>query len=246
MEHGPMIDTLSDADKPKYAAAARALDLVEDGMRLGLGTGSTAFWLVKLLADKVAAGGFSVTCVPTSSQTKAQAEAGGLNVTTLDALGRLDLVIDGADEFDPQLNLIKGAGGALLQEKIVATGSDRMVVIADPSKEVQVLGAFPLSVEVVKFGWKTTEGLIAEMLADVDVDSRVITRRMAGDAPYITDEDHYILDLHLGRIGGPKALALMLNTVPGVVETGLFIDIADAVIVGRENGSADFMTLKGA
>ena len=147
-----MLETLKPADRPKYAAAVRALDLIEDGMRVGLGTGSTAFWLVEVLAQKVAAGGFTVTCVPTSSRTRDQAAKAGLRVTTLDDVGWLDLTIDGADEFDQDLTLIKGGGGALLQEKIVATSSDRMVVIADPSKQVETLGAFPLPVEVVRFG----------------------------------------------------------------------------------------------
>lgn len=241
-----MLETLKPADRPKYAAAVRALDLIEDGMRVGLGTGSTAFWLVEVLAQKVAAGGFTVTCVPTSSRTRDQAAKAGLRVTTLDDVGWLDLTIDGADEFDQDLTLIKGGGGALLQEKIVATSSDRMVVIADPSKQVETLGAFPLPVEVVRFGWAVTEQVIAGLLADVDVHERAITRRMDGDAPFVTDEGHYILDLALGRIASPKPLALMLNQIPGVVETGLFVDIADAVIIGQPDGTADFLALEKA
>ena len=237
-----MIETLKPADRPKYAAAQAALDYIQDGMRVGLGTGSTAYWLVELLAQKVAAGGLDVICVPTSSVTWAQAEKAGLNVTTLDDLGWLDLTIDGADEFDPEMTLIKGGGGALLQEKIVATASERMIVIADPSKQVEILGAYPLPVEVVKFGWQVTQGIIADLLNDIDVGGRQITRRMAGDAPFVTDEGHYILDLHLGRIAGAKALALMLNNIPGVVESGLFVGIADTIIIGQDDGTAVTLT----
>lgn len=233
-----MSDSPSPSDRPKIAAAEAALDLIEPGMRLGLGTGSTAYWLVKRLGEANRANPMNLTCVPTSSRTKAQAEAEGLVVTTLDEVGMLDLTIDGADEFDPALNLIKGGGGALLQEKIVATASDRMVVIADGSKEVPALGAFPLPVEIVRFGALVTETHISEALADVVVEGREMSWRMEGDAPYITDEGHYILDLHLGRIAAPRPLALILNQIPGVVETGLFIDIADAVILGLPDGTA--------
>ncbi len=142
----------------------------------------------------------------------------------------LDLTIDGADEFDANLNLIKGGGAALLQEKIVATASDRMIVIADAAKEVAQLGAFPLPVEVIPFGWQTTKALVEETLVGLDVLGRDVTLRMNGDSPLVTDEANFIIDLHLKRIGNPRQLALVLNQIPGVVENGLFIDICDVVV----------------
>jgi ribose 5-phosphate isomerase A len=233
-----MTDHLSPAERGKRAAAARALDYVEDGMKLGLGTGSTAKWFVDLLAERIRNGGLSITGVPTSSRTRAQAEALGIPLKTLDEAGWLDLTIDGADEFDADLDLIKGGGGALLQEKIVATASDRMLVITDPSKEVAELGAYPLPVELVRFGFATTMRLIREVLAHHDVGGREMTLRTGADGPYITDEGNYIVDLRLVRIGDPHRLNAELNEIAGVVETGLFPGIAWAVIVGEPDGTA--------
>ena len=230
---------MSPIDRAKYAAARRAVDEVESGMRLGLGTGSTAAWAVRLLAERIRAEGLKVTGVPTSSRTAAQATELGIPLTTLDEAGWLDLTIDGADEFDPRLNLIKGGGGALLQEKIVATASDRMIVIADAAKEVATLGAFPLPVEVIGFGWKTSQALIEETLAGLDVMGRGITLRMQGEAPFRTDEGNLILDLALRRIGNPRQVSLVLNQIPGVVENGLFIDICDRVVVGHADGRVE-------
>jgi ribose 5-phosphate isomerase A len=207
-------------------------------MKLGLGTGSTAKWFVDLLAERMRAEGLNVTGVPTSSRTRAQAEALGIPLMTLDEAGWLDLTIDGADEFDADMNLIKGGGGALLQEKIVASASDRMVVITDPSKEVATLGAFPLPVEMVRFGATTTMRLIGDLLRHHDAAGQRITRRAAENGPYITDEGHYIADLELARIGDPARLNADLNLIPGVVETGLFCGIASAVIVGEPDGTA--------
>jgi ribose 5-phosphate isomerase A len=233
-----MTDDLSPAEQGKRAAAARALEFVEDGMKLGLGTGSTAKWFVDLLAARMRTEGLKITGVPTSSRTRAQAAALGIPLATLDEAGWLDLTIDGADEFDADLNLIKGGGGALLQEKIVATASDRMVVITDPSKEVATLGDFPLPVELVRFGCTTTMRLIAELLEQHDVAGRDVIRRLDGDGPYITDEGHYIVDLELGRIGDSARLNIELNAIPGVVETGLFCGIAAAVVIGEPDGTA--------
>jgi len=230
-----MTDDLPEAEKAKRAAAMRALDWIEDGMRVGLGTGSTAKWFVDLLAES----GCKITGVPTSSRTRAQAEALGVPLTTLGEAGELDVTVDGADEFDGEMNLIKGGGGALLQEKIVAASSARMVVISDPSKQVTTLGAFDLPVEVVRFGWQATARQIAEVLEPADVAARTIRRRETGGEPFVTDEGHYILDLGLRRIGDPEVLAISLNLVPGVVETGLFCGIASAVIIGRPDGTAD-------
>ncbi|MEO0914801.1 MAG: ribose 5-phosphate isomerase A, partial [Pseudomonadota bacterium] len=161
-----------------------------------------------------------------------------LRMLTLDKAGWLDLVIDGADEFDPLLSLIKGGGGALLQEKIVATASDRMIVIADPTKEVERLGGYPLPVEVVRFGAEVTKGLIEDRLADMDVAQREVRWRRKDADLFVTDEGHYILDLELGEIRDVDALAQGLLALPGVVETGLFLDIADTVVIGAASGEA--------
>lgn len=230
---------LSPADKAKFAAARRSVDFIEDGMRVGLGTGSTAAWMVRCLGERVRNEGLRVTGVATSDRTAELAASEGITVVSLDKAGWLDLTIDGADEFDPDLNLIKGGGGAHLREKIVATASDRMIVITDAAKEVAQLGAFPLPVEVIPFGLQATRALLDEVLEGMDVMGREITRRMAGDAPFVSDEGNAILDLHLKRIGNPRQLAMVLNQVPGVVENGLFIDICDVVIIGHANGRVD-------
>ena len=149
------------------------------------------------------------------------------------------MTIDGADEYDANLNLIKGGGGALLQEKIVATASDMMVVIADISKQVETLGAFPLPVEIIPFGWQTTKALIEETLVSMDVLGQNTTLRLNGEVPFVTDEGNYILDLHLNRIGNARQLSLVLNQIPGVVENGLFIDICDVVVIGYGDGKVE-------
>jgi ribose 5-phosphate isomerase A len=234
-----MTGELSPIDKAKFVAAKRAADMVEDGMRVGLGTGSTAAWLVRCLGEMVREQGLKFTAVPTSTRTAELAREMGIDVISLDEARWLDLTIDGADEFDADLNLIKGGGGALLQEKIVATASDQMVVIADAGKEVETLGAFPLPVEVIPFGWQTSQALIEETLVSMDVLGRNATLRMNGDAPFVTDEGNYILDLHLKRIGNARQLAMVLNQIPGVVENGLFIDICDTVIIGYGDGRVE-------
>lgn len=227
---------MSAPDPGKLAAAAAAIEHVEAGMALGLGTGSTAKLMVDLLGERVR-GGLSVTCVSTSSVTEAQARALGIPMTTLDQLGRLDLTIDGADEIAPDLSLIKGAGGALLQEKIVAASSGRMLVIADASKDVAYLGAFALPVEIVRFGWQTTEERVKALLSAQGFGDAPCARRETDGAPYVTDEGHYLLDLRLGRIDDPAGLDAALNAMPGVVETGLFIGLASAAIIGMPDGT---------
>jgi len=234
-----MSQHLTPIDRAKFVAARRAVDLVEDGMKLGLGTGSTAAWLVRCLAERLRDEGLRVTCVATSTRTADLARSLGLTVVDLDKAGWLDLTIDGTDEFDADLTLIKGGGGALLMEKIVATASDRMVVITDATKEVRALGAFPLPVEVVPFGWQASRLLIEELLGSMDVMGSSATLRMNGTVPFITDEGNHILDLSLGRIGNPRQLSLALNQVPGVVENGLFIDICDAVVIGYADGRVE-------
>jgi ribose 5-phosphate isomerase A len=234
-----MTDTLSPIDAAKYAAALRASAFVESGMKVGLGTGSTAAWLVQCLGERVKEEGLTITGVPTSTRTAQLARDAGIAVATLDDVRWLDLTIDGADEYDPELNLIKGGGGALLQEKIVATASDRMIVIADATKKVDTLGAFPLPVEVIGFGMKTTQVLLEEMIDGLDVMASKITTRMDGDKLFVTDEGNHILDLHLGRIGNARQLAMVLNQIPGVVENGLFIDICDVIITGHGDGRVE-------
>ncbi len=234
-----MSGELSPIDKAKFVAAKRSVDFVEDGMRVGLGTGSTAAWMVRCLGEMVREDGLKIRGVPTSTRTADLAREVGIEVISLDEAKWLDVTIDGADEFDANLNLIKGGGGALLQEKIVATASDQMVVIADIGKEVETLGAFPLPVEVIPFGWQTTKSLIEELLISMDVLGRDATLRMNGDTPFITDEGNYILDLHLGRIGNAQQLSLAMNQMPGVVENGLFIDICDVVVLGYGDGRVE-------
>ncbi|MFK5998465.1 MAG: ribose-5-phosphate isomerase RpiA [Rhodobacterales bacterium] len=234
-----MSEELSLAEKAKFICAKRAMDFVRPGMRLGLGTGSTAAWLVRLLGEEVRNNGLQIVAVATSDQTARLADECGITVRSLDDVKWLDLTIDGADEFDPKLNLIKGGGGALLQEKIVATASDQVVIIADASKDVDVLGRFPLPVEVVCFGWQTTKGLIEEAISNMDVMGQNVTLRMDGENTFVTDEGHFILDLHLGRIGNLREISLILNQIPGVVETGLFLDIADAVVIGHLDGRVE-------
>ncbi len=230
---------LSLADIAKQAAARHATGFVEDGMKLGLGTGSTAAFMVAALGERIRNEGLQVTCVATSTRTAEQARQEGVTVVALDDAKWLDMTIDGADEVDPQLHLIKGGGAALLQEKIVATASDRMVVIADAAKLVPHLGAFPLPVEIVPFGWQTTKALIEELLVDLEVMNRDCVLRMKGDQPLITDERNFIVDLHLKWIGNPRQVALALNQIPGVVENGLFLDICDTLVIGHPDGRVD-------
>ena len=234
-----MSGELSPIDKAKFVAAKRAAQMVETGMRVGLGTGSTAAWLVRCLGEMVRDNGLRIKGVPTSTRTAELARQVGIEVISLDEAKWLDLTIDGADEFDGELNLIKGGGGALLQEKIVATASDRMVVIADVGKEVETLGAFPLPIEVIPFGWQTTQALVEETLVSVDVLGRESSLRMNGATPFVTDEGNHIVDLHLKRIGNARQLSLILNQIPGVVENGLFVDICDTVVLGHGDGKVE-------
>ena len=233
-----MIDNLSLSDRSKYACALRASALVENGMKVGLGTGSTAYWLVYHLAERVRSEGLEFVGVPTSNKTREQAQAEGLKLISMDDAGRLDITIDGADEFDQSMNLIKGGGGAHLQEKIVAFGSDRMVVIADETKKVNKLGKFPLPVEVLKFGSASSQKQIEELLIAQSYKDFTVQMRMEKNKPFITDEGNYIFDLNLGEIQNPRKLCVDLNIIPGVVENGLFIDVCKAVVIGYSDGTA--------
>lgn len=230
---------LSPQDRAKRAAALRAAEMVEDGMKLGLGTGSTAAFLVRRLGERVRDEGLRVVAVATSERTASLAREVGIGVVALDEAGWLDLTIDGADEVDGSFRLIKGGGGALLREKIVAAASDRMVVIADEGKRVGTLGAFPLPVEVIPFGWRTTQGIIERELGSLDVDGRGTALRVRGGEVFVTDQGNHILDLSLGRIGDPEGLAVALNAIPGVVENGLFLGLCRTLVLGREDGTAE-------
>jgi ribose 5-phosphate isomerase A len=222
-------------DELKRQAAARALTEVRDGMKLGLGTGSTAKHFVELLGDRVRAG-LNVVGVPTSEATRADALHCGIALTTLDAIDRLDLTIDGADEIDGALNLIKGGGGALLREKIVAAASDRMIVIADESKWVEALGRFPLPVEVIPFGLAATQRAMADAFAESGVSGPMVVRKGKEGHVFVTDGGHWIVDAHLGRIEDAPRLANLLNAIPGVVEHGLFIGLTCTVVLAGAQG----------
>ncbi|MBZ6076470.1 ribose-5-phosphate isomerase RpiA [Microvirga puerhi] len=223
------------SDNLKRDAAEKAAALVSDGMRLGLGTGSTAAYFVAALGARVR-GGLSVVGVPTSEATLDQARREGIPLTTLDETPELDLTVDGADEIDDDLRLIKGGGGALLREKIVASSSRRMIVIADGTKRVSRLGRFPLPIEVVPFGLRATQIAIEKLLETLEMSGEMHLRRMADGTPYITDGGHFILDAHLGRIDKPNVLASTLNNIPGVVEHGLFIGLATGAILATGQG----------
>lgn len=223
------------AEQFKRAAAAKALDFVRPGMRLGLGTGSTAKHFVELLGERVR-NGLDVIGVPTSEATRADAERAGIALTTLDDTPELDLTVDGADEIGPDLTLIKGGGGALLREKIVAAASGRMLVIADDSKYVPVLGRFPLPVEIAPFGAGATLRAVHAAVASVQASGRLDLRRGRDGHAFVTDGGHWIVDAALGRIEDPAALARALAAVPGVMEHGLFVGLAALAIVGGPDG----------
>lgn len=223
------------ADNQKQAAARRALDFIEDGMKLGIGTGSTAEEFVKLLAERVA-DGLKIIGVPTSERTLALATKLGVPMSNLDDTPHLDLTIDGADELDGQLRLIKGGGGALLREKIVATSSDKMIVIADASKTVTTLGAFPLPIEVIPFGALSTAASIAKIASAHDCHGKIVRRSDSYGEPFFTDSNNFIFDCSFGVIPDADALARELNLIPGVVETGLFVGIAKLALVGTPTG----------
>lgn len=213
--------------------AQASLRFVSDGDIVGLGTGSTANYAVKFLGERVR-GGLKIVGVPTSNRTKELASSLGIPLTTLDQVAQIDVTIDGADEFDPQLALIKGGGGALLHEKIVAFASRRLVIIADSSKQVPVLGRFPVPVEVIAFAQPMVRRKVEALGASV-------TLRVAGDAPFLTDEGHHILDCHFSSIPDVPALARKLSDMPGIVEHGLFVHMATVVLVAK---GADVLELR--
>ena len=224
-----------DIEAQKRAAAARAVEFVRPGMRLGLGTGSTARHFVELVGERVR-GGLDIVAVPTSQATKADAEHCGIPLSTLDELAALDLTVDGADEIAPDLSLVKGGGGALLREKIVAAASARMIVIADQSKWVEALGRYPLPIEVAPFGVAATLRELENAVASVQRQGALKLRQGRDGHAFVTDGGHWIVDAALGRIDDPKAMAHALCDIPGVMEHGLFIGLAQMAIVAGPDG----------
>jgi ribose 5-phosphate isomerase A len=222
-------------DAQKRAAAARAVEFVRPGMRLGLGTGSTAKHFVELIGERVRSG-LDIVAVPTSEETFADAKRCGIALTTLDETPELDLTVDGADEIGPGLCLIKGGGGALLREKIVASASARMIVIADQSKWVTELGRFSLPIEVVSFGLAATQRAVEKAIRTTQRPGPLTLRKRKDGQVFVTDGGHWILDAALARIDDPAALAHAISGVPGVVEHGLFIGLAHTAIVGGPDG----------
>lgn len=224
-----------DAEAQKRAAAARAVEFVRPGMRLGLGTGSTARHFVELIGERVR-GGLDIVAVPTSQATQDHAKRCGIPLTTLDEVPELDLTVDGTDEIAPDLSLIKGGGGALLREKIVAAASARMIVIADRSKWVDALGRFPLPVEVAPFGLAATLRALDRAIAAIQRPGPLTLRQGRDGHAFVTDGGHWIVDAALGRIDDPKAMAHALSGIPGVMEHGLFIGLAQTAIVAGADG----------
>jgi ribose 5-phosphate isomerase A len=222
------------ADEQKKAAAIAALEYVKAGNKVGLGTGSTANHFITALAEK-ARGGFDVECVATSRASFQLASGLGLKMTTLEKHAHLDLTVDGADEFDGNYQLIKGGGGALLVEKIVATSSRYMVVIADQSKKVNALGKFPLPVEVVPFGVNATAWKIERALKLCDLKGKMQLRLKDGK-PFVTDSGNAIIDVTIGHIPEPRRLDNLIKSIPGVVDHGLFIDICGIIMMGTDDG----------
>ncbi|MBY0011102.1 ribose-5-phosphate isomerase RpiA [Paenibacillus typhae] len=217
----------------KQLAAEKAVEYVQDGMKVGLGTGSTAYWAIRKLGERVREG-LNITAVATSQASEDQARELGIPLVAFGEIDSLDLTIDGADELDSRLQLIKGGGGALLREKIVAMGSARMIVVADESKAVDTLGKFPLPVEIVPFAWEWTVAKLAKLGCRPEL-------RRSGDELYRTDNGNYIADCHFGAIASASELAEQLQGISGVVDHGLFIGIASMAIIGKQDGSIEII-----
>jgi ribose 5-phosphate isomerase A len=214
---------------PKQLAAEKAVSFLEDGMAVGLGTGSTAYWAIEKIGEKVNKEGWKIKAIATSNGSEEQARRLGIPIMDFSSVKSIDITIDGADEVNPKLQLIKGGGGALLREKIVATNSKQMIVVADESKWVKTLGKFPLPVEVVLFGWERTFDKLLMLGCEAK-------RRMKGTIPYLTDNGNYIVDCAFGEIDDPPALHELVNAITGVVDNGLFIHIASKLVLGFNNG----------
>ena len=209
----------------KQNAARSAVDQIEDGMLVGLGTGSTAAFAISYLGEKVRSG-LTISAIPTSEASKKQAQSEGIPLIDFETSSSIDICIDGADEIDSELNMIKGGGGALLREKIVASSAKRYLIIIDSSKQVETLGTFPLPVEVIPFGWQVVSRKLKEMNASPEL-------RKSGSQPFVTDEGNYILDCRFNSIPEVEQLEAELNRIPGVVENGLFVAMCDQMIMGK-------------
>ena len=225
-------------DQEKEAAARASLRFVEDGQVVGLGTGSTAAHFIQLLGERVKQG-LRVRGIPTSVRSDALAKGLGIPLTTFDECQEIAVTVDGADEVDPKLRLIKGGGGALLREKIVASATRKLVIVVDASKRVTTLGKFPLPVEIIKF----SQALVTKKIAALGADVRL--RKNDDGKPYLTDENNYILDCHFGKIADVDGLARELSDMPGVVEHGLFIGMANIVLVAGEKGVVELRAVTG-
>ncbi|GAA4617771.1 ribose-5-phosphate isomerase RpiA [Saccharopolyspora hordei] len=226
----------TDQDKAKWASGTAAIETyVRDGMKLGLGSGTTSHWFVRALGEAVAQG-LDVVGVPTSTGTRDLALEVGVPLTTLADVQRLDLTVDGADEIDHDGNMIKGGGACLLWERIVADASDRMVAVVDDSKVVDTLGTFPLPIEVIPFSWESTQRSIARLLQRLGYSEPDLRLRTANGEVVVTDSGNHIIDAHLQKIDDPLALDAQLNWIPGVVENGLFTGIADEMVIGYPSG----------
>ncbi|MCG2614747.1 ribose-5-phosphate isomerase RpiA [Terrimonas sp. NA20] len=226
------------SEEVKKNAGVFAADLVKNGMNFGLGTGSTVYWLIRELGVRVSQG-LEIRAVPTSAQTVSLALEAGIPLTDLDQVAQLPIAIDGADEIDPQGQLIKGGGGALLQEKIVAAAAEKMIVIADGSKYVSQLGRFPLPVEVIRFGYKQ----VMRRLLDAGI-CRSVKLREKNGTPFITDHQHYILDCQFDHIDDAPAINTFIRNITGVVETGLFVRMASSAIIGHSDGRVETINFR--
>jgi ribose 5-phosphate isomerase A len=214
---------------PKQLAAEKAVSFLDNGMTIGLGTGSTAYWAIEKIGEKVKKEGWNIKAIATSVVSEEQARGLGIPIFDFSSIKSIDITIDGADEVDPKLQLIKGGGGALLREKIVATNSKQVIIVADESKWVETLGKFPLPVEVVHFGWERTFDKLQMLGCEAK-------RRMKGTTPYLTDNGNYIVDCAFGEIKDPPLLQELVNAITGVVDNGLFIHIASKLVLGLNNG----------
>ena len=233
---------MSAQDEAKKAAGRRVIaEYVRDGMKLGLGSGTTSHFFVRELGKHVA-DGLKLTCTTTSRSTNDVAREVGIALTDPNEIGEIDLTIDGPDEIDRDLNMIKGGGACLLWEKIIAHASKRMITVCDETKIVDQLGAFPLPVEVVQFAWKQTERMVTETLARHRIKNAVIARRMRDGQPVVTDSGNFILDCRCGTISAPARLETELNRIPGVVENGLFTRESKGMVVGRLDGTTYVVT----
>ncbi len=226
-------------ENAKQAAARRAVEYIQDGMVIGLGSGSTSTYAVKLVAERMRNERIKISAVPTSCGTNDLAAQLGIPLIDLLHVGTIDLTIDGADEVDDKLNLIKGHGGALVREKLVAVASKELVIICDDAKLCSVLGNFPLPVTVVPFAWRTTQDRLLEICADL-----ALRLNSDGSGPYLSDDGLYILDLKMKTIPDPATIEMQIKSLTGVVDVGLFVNLTTRVVVGHSDGTTEILSIK--